>query len=631
MATVLYSLPGSVTTDMLVVFAVVALALVLFVTEYYPIDVTAILIMVVLMLLEPFTGISAVEGISGFANRATITVLAMLILSSGITRSGAVQVLGKRLSAFAGDSQFRQLLATVAVGGPPSGFINNTPVVAMLVPIISDVAHKGGTSPSKLLIPLSYASMLGGMLTLVGTSTNILASDVSARLLGEEYAFSMFEFTGLGLIVLVVGSVYLLTIGHRLLPERVPAEDDYIEEYEMEDYLSAVEVPEDSPLVGRTIADVVQTELYDADVLKLIRDGDHYSDPLARKTLRAGDRLQIRTDRESLVRLMESEGFALVGGPSSDTELKSEGGEKEESETDLLEVVIPARSRLVGQTLRSSSFRQRYDANVLAFRSRGELIREQLENIRIHAGDTLLVQVTADTATRLSENPDFILAHEPDEPSYRREKIPHAVAIILGVIGLVAMPWATLGDVTGVAALGNLEFDIVVTALAGVVAMVATGVLQPNELYDSVDWDVIFLLAGVIPLGIALENTGGAAFLGELVAASGNYLPAIGVLWVFYIATGLITSVISNNASVVLMIPVAVEAATSVDANPFAFILAVTFAASTAFITPVGYQTNLFVYGPGGYKFSDYIRVGAPLQLLLSVVTVAGIAVFWGV
>jgi len=625
---------ASLTPDMLVVFGVVLLALFLFITEYFPIDVTAILVMVLLMVLEPFTRISVAEGISGFSNNATITVLAMLILSAGITRTGAVQALGKRLSAFAGDDPFRQLLATVGVAGAPSGFINNTPVVAMLVPIISDVAHKGNTSPSKLLLPLSYASMLGGMLTLIGTSTNILASDVAGRLSAEYpslHEFSMFEFTGLGVVVLIVGSVYLLTIGHRLIPERVPAQEDYIEEYEMEDYLSAVEVPEDSPLVGRTIADVVQTELYDADVLKLIRDGDHYSDPLARKTLRAGDRLQIRTDRESLVRLMESEGFALVGGPSSDTELKSEGGEKEESETDLLEVVIPARSRLVGQTLRSSSFRQRYDANVLAFRSRGELIREQLENIRIHAGDTLLVQVTADTATRLSENPDFILAHEPDEPSYRREKIPHAVAIILGVIGLVAMPWATLGDVTGVAALGNLEFDIVVTALAGVVAMVATGVLQPNELYDSVDWDVIFLLAGVIPLGIALENTGGAAFLGELVAASGNYLPAIGVLWVFYIATGLITSVISNNASVVLMIPVAVEAATSVDANPFAFILAVTFAASTAFITPVGYQTNLFVYGPGGYKFSDYIRVGAPLQLLLSVVTVAGIAVFWGV
>ncbi len=619
---------ASVTPNMLVVFGIVGLALFLFVTEYFPIDVTAILVMVLLMVLEPFTDITVTQGISGFSNSATITVLAMLILSAGITRTGAVQALGKRLSAFAGDNQFRQLLATIGVAGPPSGFINNTPVVAMLVPIISDVAHKGNTSPSKLLLPLSYASMLGGMLTLIGTSTNILASDIAGRLSAEYpelHAFSMFEFTGLGVIVLVVGSIYLLTVGHRLIPERVPAKEDYIEEYEIEDYLSALEVPVDSPVVGRTIADVVESELYDADVLQLIRDGEHYSEPLARKTLRAGDRLQIRTGRANLERLMDEEGFNLAGGPRTEDDLHAE-----DDEPSLLELVVPARSVLVGETLRSSSFRQRYDANVLAFRSRGELVREQLENIRIRAGDTLLIQALPDSVERLSDNPDFILAHEPDEPNYRTEKIPYAIAIILGVVGLVAVPWEAVASLTGVGAFAALDFNIVVTALAGVVAMVVAGVLQPNELYDSVDWDVIFLLAGVIPLGIALEQTGGAAFLGDIVAASSNVLPAIAVLWVFYVATGVITSIISNNASVVLMIPVAVEAAAAIPANPFAFVMAVTFAASTAFATPVGYQTNLFVYGPGGYKFSDYIRVGAPLQLLLSVVTTLGIAYFWG-
>jgi len=206
-----------------------------------------------------------------------------------------------------------------------------------------------------------------------------------------------------------------------------------------------------------------------------------------------------------------------------------------------------------------------------------------------------------------------------------------------GVVGTVAMPWgmvgSTLAGVTGIGAftaLSALSLPILVTALAGVVAMVATGVLRPTEIYDAVEWDVIFLLAGIIPLGMALEQTGGADLLGSLVAATGAYLPALGVLWVFYIATGLITGVISNNASVVLMLPIAVETASQIGANPFAFVLAVTFAASTAFLTPVGYQTNLFVYGPGGYKFSDFVRVGAPLQLLLSVVTTLGIAFFWG-
>ena len=233
----------------------------------------------------------------------------------------------------------------------------------------------------------------------------------------------------------------------------------------------------------------------------------------------------------------------------------------------------------------------------------------------MRVGDTLLVQAAADSIDRLSTNPDFVVAHEPEDPDYRTEKIPHAIATIVGVV--------LAATVT--------PLHIVTTALGGVVAMVASGVLRPGELYESVDWNVIFLLAGVIPLGIALEQTGAAALLGSLVAATGTWLPAVGVLWVFYVFTGLITGVISNNASVVLMIPVAVEAALDIGANPLAFVLAVTFAASTAFMTPVGYQTNLFVYGPGGYQFSDYARVGFPLQFLLSVVTVAGIVVFWGV
>jgi di/tricarboxylate transporter len=251
---------------------------------------------------------------------------------------------------------------------------------------------------------------------------------------------------------------------------------------------------------------------------------------------------------------------------------------------------------------------------VLAFRSRGELIRERLDRIRIRVGDTLLVQAAADSIDRLSRNRDFIVGHEPERPSYRTNKIPHAVAIIAGVVALPAMGMV----------------PIVVSALAGVAAMVVTGVLKPTEIYDSVDWNVIFLLAGVIPLGIALEQTGAAALIGQAVAASADVLPALGVLWVFYVVTALVTNVISNNASVVLMIPVAIEASNQLGANAFAFVLAVTFAASTAFMTPVGYQTNLFVYGPGGYKFADYFRVGAPLQFLLSLVTVGGIAVFWG-
>jgi di/tricarboxylate transporter len=600
---------------MLVVFALILLALILFATERFPIDVTAILVMVLLMVLEPWTQITPQEGISGFANPATITVLAMLILSTGINRTGLVQLLGRKMAAFAGTDRRKQLAATVGVTGPVSGFINNTPVVAILVPVIADLAHEGNTSPSKLLMPLSFASMLGGTLTLIGTSTNILASDIAAQLGAESpelglHAFGMFEFTKLGVVVFAVGALYLMTIGVRLLPERIPADEDLVEEYALQEYLADVVVPANSSLIGQTVREAIGDDDLDIDVLQLIRYGERFDEPLARKEIHENDTLRLRTNRETLEYIMDAEGLTLSGGPRTETDLHPE-----EDEPVLVEVVIPSGSFLVGKTLASSTFRQRYDANVLAFRTRGDVVRDRFEDIRIRVGDTLLVQAPPDSLTRLVENEDFIVAHQFDEVTYRSEKIPFAVGIIAGVVALPAL---------------NI-LPIVVSALAGVVAMVFTGVLKPTELYSSVEWNVIFLLAGVIPLGIALQQTGAAALLGDAVAATSVFLPAIGVLWVFYLGTGLLTSVISNNASVVLMIPVAANAAQSIGANAFAFVLAVTFAASTAFMTPVGYQTNLFVYGPGGYTFSDFIRVGAPLQFLLSIVTTLGIAFFWGV
>ncbi|WP_076433628.1 SLC13 family permease [Haladaptatus litoreus] len=600
---------------MLVVFALILLALALFATEWFPIDVTAILVMVLLMVLEPWTQISPREGISGFANPATITVLAMLILSTGINRTGLVQLIGRKMTTFAGTDRRKQLAATVGVTGPVSGFINNTPVVAILVPVIADLAHEGKTSPSKLLMPLSFASMLGGTLTLIGTSTNILASDIAAQLGAESpglglHAFGMFEFTKLGVIVFAVGTLYLMTIGVRLLPKRIPADEDLVEEYALQEYLADVVVPANSPLIGQTVQEALGDDDLDIDVLQLIRYGEQFDEPLARKEIHENDTLRLRTNRETLEYIIDAEGLTLSGGPRTEADLHSD-----EEKPVLVEVVIPSGSFLVGETLASSSFRQRYNANVLAFRTRGDVVRDRFEDIRIRVGDTLLVQAPPDSLTRLVENEDFIVAHEFDEVTYRSEKIPFAVAIIAGVVALPAL---------------NV-LPIVVSALAGVVAMIFTGVLKPTELYSSVEWNVIFLLAGVIPLGIALQQTGAATLLGGTVAATGTFLPPIGVLWVFYLATGLLTSVISNNASVVLMIPVAASTAQSIGANAFAFVLAVTFAASTAFMTPVGYQTNLFVYGPGGYTFSDFIRVGAPLQFLLSIVTVLGIAFFWGV
>jgi di/tricarboxylate transporter len=601
---------------MLLVFAIILAALVLFATEPVPIDITAIGVMVVLMVLGDWTAITPADGLSGFSSTATITVLAMFILSAGVQQTGVIQLLGQRIAAITRGSETKNLAATITVVGPISGFVNNTAAVAILLPMVTDLAEESRISPSKLLIPLSYASMFGGMLTLIGTSTNILASSVTGELAAEYpglglHEFSMFEFTHLGAIVTVVGFVYLLTVGRRLIPARIPPPADLTEEFRMADYLTEVRVREDSPLVDRTVEEVLEETDFDADILQLIRGTRAFLEPLARKVVQPGDIFLVRTDRATLVDLLDVDGLDLVPDVQP-TEADLEQPEPEGE--NLVEIVVAPGASLVGETLASAAFRNRYDTTVLALRRGDELIRQRIDQTALRVGDTLLVQGTVDSIERLDANRNFIVAQEIERHDFREEKIPLAVGIVGAVVAVAALT----------------PIPIVVSALAGALLMVVTNCLKPTEIYDAVHWDVIFLLAGVIPLGIALTETGGADFIAALVLMAADFLPTIAVLGLFYLLTALLTNVISNNASVVLMIPVAVEAARGLNANAFAFVLAVTFAASTAFMTPVGYQTNLFVYGPGGYKFTDYLRAGTPLQLVFAVVTTLGIAAFWG-
>ena len=594
--------------DMLVVLGVIALALVFFITEIVPIDVTAIGVMVLVILLEPWTKVGPTDGISGFASTATITVLAMFILSEGVRRTGILQRIGNAIVERWRGSVSKQYAAVIGLSGPMSGFINNTPVVAMMIPMVMSIARKTKTSPSKLLMPLSFASMMGGMLTLIGTSTNILASDVSARLLGHP--FSMFEFTALGAIVLGVGSLYLLLFGQYFIPERVKPEEDLTEEFALGGYLSEVVVTDGSPLVGRTVAEALRALDVDVDIVQMIRNGEAFPAPITNKQFRAGDVLMLRARRDVLLDLMEAQKLE----PVFTAKITEEDIALEEKGEVLVELVLLSDNPLLGETLQSIRFAQRYDALVLAIRRRGTTIQDRIDETRLKGGDTLLVQASEQSLRRFNNNRTFVVVQDQKETEFRREKTPVALGIVGAVVALAAL------DV----------ISILVSALAGVLAMIATGCIQPNELYKSVDWSVIFLLAGVIPLGMALERSGGATYLASLTAGLSEAVPGFVLLVVFYLFTSLITNVISNNASVVLMIPVAVEAAAITGANPFSFVLAVTFAASTAMLTPVGYQTNLMVYGPGGYRFTDFLRAGAPLQLLLTLVTCIGIYMLWG-
>ncbi|WP_251328996.1 SLC13 family permease [Haloplanus pelagicus] len=616
--------PSPPPTGTLLVFGLILAALFLFVTERIPNDTTALAVLVALAVLEPWTLITPAEALSGFASPATLTVVAMYMLSEGIQRTGLVGRLGATLGRLTGGDERRLLGATVGTTGLAAGVVNNTPIVAVFIPMITDLADRYGLSPSKLLLPLSYAAMLGGTLTLVGTATNILASDLSRQLLGHP--LSMFEFTKLGVVVFLVGAAYLLTVGRWLTPARIDPAADLTETFDLENHLVRLVVRESSPLIGATpdaADDRLAADGHDLDVLQVERDGESFLARTSDRPLLAGDLLTVRTSLQTANRVAGEYGLRHRH--------RDEVTEDDLSETPhrgtLVEVMIPGESRFVGTRLGASALDERFDTTVLAVRRGDEVTRADLDDVELRGGDTLLLQTTAGAIAYLADRDEVIVTHEPEDPAdldgtVRAEepgapldsRAPVAVTILLTVVAVAALGW----------------LPIVIAALGGVVAMVVTGCLRPADAYDAVSWNVVFLLAGVLPLGLAMQRTGGDALLAGVLVASDAVLPLVGVLALVYVVTALLANLITPVATVALMVPVAVEVAARLGATPLTFLLAVMFAGSTAFLTPVGYQTNLMVYGPGGYRFTDYLRVGGPLQVLVAAVTTTGLTVLWG-
>jgi di/tricarboxylate transporter len=378
-------------------------------------------------------------------------------------------------------------------------------------------------------------------------------------------------------------------------------------------------VTQRSPLVGTVASEIIEDAHrdLDLDILDVVRGDQHFIATEGDRTIEPRDILTVRGNPETIQQFCSLVHLRILPRATvTDAELDNP------ERATLVELVIPQRSSLVGETIGRTRLRERYDATVLAVRrAGGELVREGLGALELEAGDSLLIQTTEETADYLTENEDFLVTGELAEEMLQRERArglsPTTVPALLIVGGVIAL--AALGVV-----------PIVIAALGGIVAMVVTGVLSPNEAYDAVNWNVIFLLAGVIPLGLAMQKTGGAALLAQVVVGFAEQFPVVVILVLFYLLTGLLANIITPVASIVLLMPIAVDTAIRVESNAFAFALAVTFAASTAFMTPVGYQTNLMVYSPGGYRFTDYVRAGAPLQLLLAVVTTVGIWVLWG-
>ncbi|WP_123620042.1 SLC13 family permease [Halorubrum sp. CSM-61] len=603
-----------------VVFLLIIAVLVAFVTEVVPNDVTAIGVVAALVILEPWTGVGSRAAISGFANPATVTIIAMYMLSAGVQNTGVVERLGVYLAELTAGREFRALVATVCTTGPIAGFVNNTPVVAVFIPMVTGLAENSKVSPSKLLLPLSYAAILGGTLTLIGTSTNILASDFARLLIDGRDGIGMFEFTGLGAVLLVVGLAYLLTVGRRLTPARVPVDSDPLSEFDLDDYLTHLYVRPGSAAVGLSV-EAFDSAHPDVRILQVRRDGEAYAGPHSDRVIEAGDGVIVHGPVQAVTRFREA---ATLGRRAREA-VTEDTFESAVTDGMLAKAVVPENSPFVGETVAETGLHDYHETSVLAVRRGGDLFRTDLAAHALEAGDLLLVRTTPASVRYFTDTGDLVVADERaldrladadiDEIAPLSPKTPIAVGVLVGVVALAALDM----------------LPIVIAALAGVVAMVVTGCLTTADAYDAVSWNVIFLLAGVIPLGIALESTGGAALVSEFLVATDGYLPTVGVMFLLYVVAGVLASVITPVATAVLMIPVGVSAAAQLGTNEFAFLLAVMFASATSFMTPVGYQTNLMVYGPGGYEFTDFLRVGGPLQLLLAVVATAGIAVIWGV
>ena len=603
---------------MAVVFGLVGVVMVLFMTERVPTDTTALAVIVALVVLGEYTQITPSEAVAGFSSSATITILAMYILSAGVQETGIVTRLGAEIEKYTRRSKSRLLGAVVGLTGVLAGFINNTPVVAVFVPMVTDLADRNHISPSKLLIPLSYASMLGGTLTLVGTATNVVVSDLAASLADEHatlHAFSMFEFTALGVLVTAVGVAYLMTVSQVLLPERIHVVD-LTEKHELGGYLSRVYVSRNSPLVGRVVTDVVDEYDVDLDVLQIVRGDETFVAPSTDREIATGDVLTLRASKEVRQAFVERAGLRrLPRALVTEEELSDPLGRGT-----LVEVVVPSDSSLVGATFTDGNFPDWFANTLLAIRQGGEALHENLSGVTLSSGDALLLYATHSSVEAIRKSGDVVVTEEA-AVNGPRETPPLGRDALLAVGIVVA--------VVAAAAVGFLPISI--AALGGVVAMVVADIIDPTEAYNSVSWEIIFLLAGVFPLGLAMQKTGGAEFLGGFIVGGADVLPAVAVLALFYLLTGLLANVITPVASVVLVFPVAIDAAVRIGADPFAFALGIAFAGSTAFMTPIGYQTNLMVYSPGGYHFTDYFRVGAPLQLLLTLVTPLAIDLLWTV
>jgi di/tricarboxylate transporter len=591
------------TADIALVLAILGVAIVLFATERIRVDVISMMVLLSLIL----TGLLTVEeAFSGFSNPAVITVWAIYIVSEGLFFTGIADYIGQRILKVSGNEQARLTAVIMITVGIMSAFMNNIGATAVLLPAVVAIGRKTNIPASKLLIPLAFGSLLGGVTTLIGTPPNLLVSSALAAAGFEP--FTLFDYTPMGLIVMVSGVTYFVVAGRHILPSRSTHDaEDLTSDYRLRNYLTELKVMPESNLIGKTIVDTKLGEDYDLTIMGLMRDGRVRLGVMPNAHVRADDILMVKGKVSQILAVQDEIGARI------DSHMRMSELDLTSPEAMVTEVVISQLADFAGKTLKEIDFRARYGLTVLAIWHREESIVGRIADVPLQFGDVLLVQGRRERVDYLQREPSFLVLG-PISTEFRREKkAPWALLIFGGMILLVST--GTLHIATG--------------AVLAAILMVLVGVLTMDEAYASVEWQSVFLIAAMLPLGIAMAKTGTAEFLSDQIIELVGGLGPRGIMIGLFVLTTIITEFMSNAAAAVLVAPIAISSALTLGVAPQAFAMGVAIAASNSFLFPIGHQASVLVYGPGGYRFFDYTKVGLPLTLLIWLLLIIFLPIIW--